>query len=130
LPTTIGQELDTARSDEQAATATEDSSKVVLDNADATSSGIELQSEHEQETLIPSSQETGVDVVSSSKDALTAHGVETEVEADTHGTDAATTWKNDLTEEHPVTEQPVIPTTEVFIFNSCGNALANLVLPL
>ena len=109
--------------------AAEGSSKVVLE-ADATG-GIELQSKIEQETVIPSAQETEVDVVSS-KDAPTAdvaHGVKTEVEAETHVTDAATTM-NDLTAvESREKEQPAIPTTEVSIFYSCGNTLTDLVLP-
>ena len=122
MPTTLEQEpeLDTAHSDELAGiAAVEDPSEVVLD-ADATG-GIELQSELEQETLIPSAQETGVDVVLSSEDALTAvvaHEVETGGGAETQAA-AATT---DLAAaELPETEQLVTPTTEVFIFYSCGN---------
>ena len=126
LSTTTEHELDTAHPDEPAAIA-EASPEIVL-NADAI--GVELQSEHEQETLTvlsPSSQETGVDVISSSKDALTA--AETEVEAETHGTDTATTT-NDLTAaEFFETEGPIMPTTEVFIFYSRENALADPVLP-
>ena len=121
LPTTIEHELDTAHPDELAGVAAEGSSKVVLDNADSTGGTIELQSELEQETLLPSAQleETGVDVVSISKDALTAHEVETETEANTHGTEPATTSKYVIAaEELPETEHPVIPTTEVFIFYS------------
>lgn len=134
LPTTIEPELDTPHSDEPAVIA-EGSSKVAL-NTDATG-GIELQSELQQETLTalsPSAQETGVDVISSSKDALTAvpaREVETEVEVETHGTDAATST-NDLqvaAAESPDTELPVMPATEVIIFYSCGNALADPVLP-
>jgi hypothetical protein len=130
LPATNEPERDeTAHSGEPAAIA-EGSSEVVI-NADATG-GIELQSEFEQE-ITSSAHETGVDVVSSSKDALTAvvpHEVETEVESETHGTDAATTTNDLVTGELPETEQPVMPTTEVFIFYSCGNVLADLVLPL
>ena len=126
LPTTNEPELDeTAHS----AAVAEGSSEVVT-NADATG-GIELRSEFEQE--ITSAQETGVDVVSSSKDALTAvvaHGVETEVESETHGTDGDSTTNDLAAGEFPETEQPVMPTSEVFIFNSCGDALANPVLPL
>ena len=111
---------------EHAAVVAEGSAKVVPDNADATGGTIEYQSELQQETSV---QETAVDSVSSSKDA--AHEVETEVEADTHGTDVATTSKNDLAaKELPETEQPVLHTPEVFIFNSCRNALADLVQPL
>ena len=114
MPTTV-HELETARSDESVAIAVEDSSKVVLD-ADATDGTLELQTELDQETDIPSAQETEVDVVSSSKDAPTAHDVETEVEADTHGPDTGTISKNDLAvEELPEkTEQHVIPITKVF----------------
>ena len=124
MPTTFEHDLDTAAHlDDSAATETEGSSKAVLDNADAIGGTIELQSELEQKTLIPSAEETGVDVVTST--ALTAHEVETGVEADTHGTDAATTSKNDLAaEELPDTEQPVVPTTEVFIFYPFANLLA------
>ena len=107
LPTSIEQDLPTTI--EHATIAAEGSTKVVLDNADETGGTIELQSELEQET---SARETAVDGVSSSKDA--AHEVETEVEADTHGTE---TSKNDLAKELPETEQPVLHTTEVFIFN-------------
>jgi hypothetical protein len=112
LHTTNESGLDeTAHSDEPG------SSEVVI-NADATG-GIELQSEFEQ--ITSSAQETGVDVVSSGKDALTAvvtHEGETEVESETQGTDAATT-KNDLSAaEFPEAEQPVMLTTEVFIFYS------------
>ena len=85
---------------------------MVLD-ADAAGNG--LQSELEQETLTPSAQDSGVDV-SSSKDALTvvvAH--EPEVEAET----PAVTTTNDLAAtELLVTEQPVMPSTEVFLFYS------------
>ena len=107
----------------------EDSSKAVL-NADATGD-IELQSELEQEALIPSPQETGVDaltvheveteadVVSSNKDALTAQKVEAEVEAGTQGTDAATTTNELAAVEPSEVEQLVVPTTEVFIFCPC-----------
>ena len=128
MPTTIEPELDSVHSDEPAGIA-EGLPEIALD-ADAT--GIELRSEPEQETLtvlFPSAQETGVDVVSSSKDALravVAHEVETEVDAETHGTDAA-----DLAAaEFPEAEQPVMPTTEVFIFYSCENVLADPVLLL
>ena len=62
-------------------------------------------------------QDTGVDAVSSSKDALRV-----ETEADTHGTDAATTSK---AEDLPETEQPIIRTTEVIILDSCGNVLTD-----
>ena len=120
MSTTIEQEpeLDTAHSNEPAGVAAEGSSKVIF-NADATG-GFELQSELEQETLIPSPQEREekkVDAVSSNNDTLTAHGVETEVEADTEGTNGVTT-ADDLTAEFPETEQPVIPTTGVFTFYS------------
>ena len=71
--------------------------------------------ELEQETtVIFTGQETDVNVISSSKDAPTSHEVETEVGTDTHGTDVATTSKNDLAAELPEMEQHVIPTTEVF----------------
>ena len=124
LPASIEQGLPTAI--EHAAVVAEGSAKVVPDNADATGGTIEYQSELQQETSV---QETAADSVSSSKDA--AHEVETEVEADTHGTDVATTSKNDLAaKELPETEQPVLHTPEVFVFNSCGNALADLVQPL
>lgn len=119
MPTSIEHELDTAHSDELAVVAG-DSSKVVL-NADVTGD-IDLQSEPQQETLTvlsPSAQETEVDVVSGSKDALTAvvaHEVDTEVEAETHATDAANTTNDIAAAESPETEQPVMPTTEVFIF--------------
>ena len=82
-----------------------------------------------QETLTvssPSAQETGVDVVSSSKNALTAVEVETEVESEAHGTDADTTTNDLAAKIIPEIEQPVMPTTDVFIFYSCENALANL----
>ena len=130
LPTTIEPELGTAHSDEPAAIAEGSTPEIVID-ANATG-GIELQSELEQEIkgLSPSAQETGEDVVSSSEDALTAvvaHEEETEVEAETHGTDAATTT-NDLAAAG--FHETVMPTTEVFIFYSCGNVLADLVLPL
>ena len=124
LPASIEQGLPTAI--EHAAVVAEGSAKVVPDNADATGGTIEYQSELQQETSV---QETAADSVSSSKYAV--HEVETEVEADTHGADVATTLKNDLTaKELPATEQPVFDTTEVFIFNSCENALADLVQPL
>ena len=73
-----------------------------------------------------------MDVVSSSKDALAAvvaHEAETEVEAETPGTDAATTTNELAAAEFSETEQPVLPTSEVFIFYSCGDALADPVLP-
>lgn len=120
MPTTIEHELDTAHSDELAIVA-EDSSKVVF-NTDITGDSIDLQSELQQETLTvlsPSVQETGVDVVSSNKDALTAvvaHEVDTEVEAEIHEADAATTTNDIAAAESPETEQPVLPTAEVFIF--------------
>ena len=131
LPTTIEHELeqDTTHLDEPAAIAGEGPSKAVLD-ADATGD-IELQSELEQETLkvlSPSAQESRVDVVSSSNDALTrvvTREVEIEVKAGTQGTDAATTSKDLTAKELPETDQPIVPTTEVFIFNSCGNVLTN-----
>lgn len=108
MPSIIEPELDDiAHSDEPAA----------ILNADA-NGGIERQSEFEQE-ITSSSKETGVDVVSSSKDALTAvvaHEVETEVEDETHGTKAATTTNDLVAAESPETEH-VIPTTEVFIFS-------------
>jgi hypothetical protein len=79
-----------------------------------------LNAELEQETLTvssPSAQETGVDVVSSS---VVAHDIGTEMKVETHGTDATTT-KNDLSAaEFPAAEQPVMLTTEVIIFYSCG----------
>ena len=124
LPASIEQDLPTTI--EHAAIAAEGSAKVVPDNADATGGSIELQSELQQETSV---QETAVDTVSSSKDAV--HEVETEVETETQGTIVVTTSKNDLAaKELPETEQPVLDTTEVFIFNSCENALADLVQPL
>ena len=104
LPTSIEQGLPTTI--EHAAIA-EGSAKVALDNANATGGTIELQSELEQET---SAQETALDGVPSSKDA--ALEVETEVEVDTHGTE---TSKN-AAKELPETEQPVLHTTEVFIY--------------
>ena len=100
-----------------AATATEDPSKVVLE-ADATG-GIELQTKIEQETPILSARETEVGVVSSSKDTVVAHNVETE--------EAATTT-NDLAAA-VLPDQPVVPDTEVFIFYSRRSALADSVLP-
>ena len=132
LPTTIEHELDT-HSNESAGVAVEGSSNDVLDNADATGGTIELLSELERENPIPSAQpeETGVDVVSISKDALTAHEVETEVEVDTHVTTPAPTSKNDLAaEELSESEQPVIPTTEVFIFYSFAKSWLTQVLHL
>ena len=131
MPTTIEPELDTAHFDEPAAIA--EGSPEIAHDANVTG-GIEHQSKPEQETLTalsPSAQETGVDVVSSSKDALTAvvaHEVETEVEAETPGTDAATTTNELAAAEFSQTEQPVLPTYEVFIFYSCGDALADPVL--
>jgi hypothetical protein len=118
LHTTIEPELDTAHPDEPAAIV-ENSPKTVLN------------AELEKETLTVSSlstQETGVDVVSSSMEVLTAdvaHGVGTEVKAETHGTDAATATNDLAAVGFPETEQPIMPTTNVFIFYSCGNALAN-----
>ena len=118
----------------QVAAAIAEGSPEIVFNPNATS-GIEHQSEPEQETLTvlsPSTQESGVDVVSSSKDAPTvdvAHEVETEVEAETHGTDAATATNDLSAAELPETERPVKPTTEVFIIHSCGNTLADQVLP-
>ena len=113
MPTTIRRELETAHSNEPASIA-EGLSNVVLD-ADATGS-VELQSELEQETLIPSTQERGVDVVSSSKDALAAvvaHDMETEVEAETQ----VATATNDLPEaDLPEMEHSVMSTTEVLSF--------------
>ena len=125
MPTTIEpeHELDAAHSDEPAA---EGSSK----EADGTG-GSELQSEIEQETPIPSAQETEVDVVSS-KDGSTAdvvHEVKTEVETETQGAEAAATT-NDFAEEIlPEKEHPVVPTNKVFII-LLGKALADPVLPL
>jgi hypothetical protein len=124
LPTTTEQELDTAHSNDPA-TIAEDSSNVVL-HTDVTSD-VELQSEVEQETRTPSTRGT----VSSSKDALTAvvaHEVETEAKAETQGTNDATST-NALAAEFPETEQPVAPTTEVFISYSCRKMLADPVLP-
>ena len=112
LPTTIEEEteLDIVHSDEPAGLAAEGLSKVVFD-AVATG-GIEHQSDFEQETHTSSAQ----DVVSG-KDALTAivaHQVE-KVDAETE----AATATNDLAPaDQPETEQPAIPTTEVFIFFS------------
>lgn len=132
MPTTIERELDIPHSDEPAVLP-EGLSKVALD-ADATG-GIGPQSELQQETvtaLSPPALETGVDIVSSSKDALTAvaaREVENDVEAETHGTDAATTTNDLAAAESPETEQHVMPTTEVFIYNPCGNALADPILP-
>ena len=57
--------------------------------------------------------------------AVVAHGVETEVEAESHKTDAAIGTNDLAAAESPETEQPVVLTTEVFIFYSCRNALAN-----
>ena len=112
LPTTIEHELITAHSDEPA-TIAEGSSNVVLDE-DATG-GVELQPELEQETLTvlsPSAQETEV---SSSKDAPTVtREVETEEEAETQGTGAATTTNDLAAAELPETEQSFMPSTEVF----------------
>ena len=130
LPTTIEHEIDT-HSDELAGVAAEASSKDVLDNADPTGGTIELLSELERETPIPSAQPVEMDVVSISKDALTVHEVETEVEADTRGTAPAPTSKNDLAaEELSETEQPVIPTIEVFIFYSFAKSWLTQVLHL
>ena len=125
LPTTTEQEteLDIVHSDEPAGLAAEGLSKVVFD-AVATG-GIEHQSDFEQETHTSSAQ----DVVSG-KDALTAivaHQVENEVDAETE----AATATNDLAAaDLPETEQPAIPTTEVFIFFSYADVLADLVLRL
>ena len=128
MATTVDSELDIVHSDEPAAIA--EGSHEIVPNI---TGGIEHQSEIEQETLStalsPPAQETGVDVVPSSKDAVVAHEVEAEVEAEKHGTDAATATHDLVITELPETEQPVIPTTEVFISCSCGNALADLVLP-
>ena len=70
--------------------------------------------------------------VRSEHDTVVAHEVETEVEAEveaeTPGTDAATATNDLAASEPPETEQPVVPTTEVFIFYSCGNVLADPVL--
>ena len=116
LPINIepGHKLDSAHSDELATIAAEGSSKGILE-VDATG-GIELQSEVEQETPIPSAQETEVGVVSSSKDAIVAHKVETEVEAETLETDAATASNDLAASESAETEHSVVPTTEVYIF--------------
>ena len=127
MPTTTEQELDTVHSNEPAAIE-EGSSKVVLD-ADTTG-GIEFQSELE-ETLTPSAPETRVDIVSSNKDAPTAvvaYELETQEEAERQGINAATAT-NDLAAEFSEMEQPIFPTTEVFSLYSCGNVLADPVLP-
>lgn len=94
---------------------------------------IELQSELKQEiptVLSTTAQEKGVDIVSTSKDTPTTvvHEVESEVEAETRGTDAliATTAAGDLVAAE--TEQPVVQTTEVFIFYSRANPFADLAL--
>lgn len=114
MPITIEQELDAAHPEKPAAIA-EGSPKIAY-KADAIG---ERQSEYEQETIMvlsPSVQETGVDVASSSKDALTdtvAHEAETGVVVEKQRADTAKTT-NDLAAEFPETEQPVIPTTEVF----------------
>ena len=124
MPTTIEPELDTAHFDEPAAIA--EGSPEIAHDANVTG-GIEHQSKPEQETLTalsPSAQETGVDDVSSGKDAQTtavAHGVESEVEAEVQGTHAVTTTNDLAAAEFPETEQHVMPTTEVFIFYSLWN---------
>ena len=82
--------------------------------------------ENQGEIITSSAQETGVDVVSSSKNALSAVEVETEVESEAHGTDADTTTNDLAAKIIPEIEQPVMPTTDVFIFYSCENALADL----
>ena len=132
LPTTIEHEQETApHSDEPATIAAEGSSKVVHETD--TTGDIELEPELEQGTLLPSAQgkeETRVDAVSSSNDALTAREVETEVEADTHEMGAAATTDDLTATELPQTEQPIMPTIEVLIFNSCGNVLTDPVLRL
>lgn len=109
---TIEPKLEAAHSDESASLGAEGSSTVVL-NAD--------------ETGIASSQETGVDVVSSNK---TAHEVETEVEAGTQVTDTATSSNDLAATELSEAELPVMPNTEVFIYTSCENVLADPVLHL
>jgi hypothetical protein len=59
--------------------------------------------------------------------AVVAHEVDTEVEAETQAAPAM----NDLAAaELPESEQPVMPATEVFTFYSCGNVLADLILPV
>jgi hypothetical protein len=93
---------------------------------------IELQSELKQEipVLSTASQEKGVDIVSTSKDTPTTfvHEVESGVEAETCGTEAliAATTAADLVAAE--TEQPVVQTTEVFIFYSRANPFADLPL--
>ena len=61
---------------------------------------------------------------------VVAHEVESEMEAETHRTDAATATNDLAAAESPETEQPIMPKTKVFIFYSCGNVLAELVLSL
>ena len=119
LPATIEPHQDTTHQDEPDVIAEQGSSKVQLD-ADGTR-GLEPQSELEQENLTSSAQGTGVDV-------LTAQKVETEEEARTQGMDAASTTNKFASLEFPETEQPVVPTTEVFIFCSC-DAFTDPVLP-
>ena len=48
--------------------------------------------------------------------AVVAHGVENEVEAETHGTVAATATNELAAAESPETDQPVLPSNEVFMY--------------
>ena len=50
------------------------------------------------------------------------------LEAETHEADAATTMNDIAAAEFSETEQPVVPTIEVFIFHACGNVLPDPVL--
>jgi hypothetical protein len=126
LSTSIGHEPETVHSEEPV----EGPSENVFDG---NTPGIELQSELEHEPVLSTtSQETGVDVVSTSKDTSTpvvVHEAETEVETETHETDtliSATAAIVLLAAESTETEQP---TAEVLISYSCANPFADLVSP-
>ena len=127
LPPSIEHEPETTHLDVPAGTA--EGSHDALETTAAVSPSIE------QETatvLSTPDQETGVDAVSTSEDSLTAVVVreaESEVEPETRGLIPATTANDLVATESTDAQQPAILTTEVFIFHSCANSFADLILP-
>ena len=120
--TSVEHEPETTYSDEPAAIS-EGSPDVALALGDT-----ELESGLEQETLV-TPQETGGDARTGT--AVATHEVEAKGETESHETDAlvAAASVEDLVPAVSIEkEQPVISTTGVFIFYSCGDSFADPVL--
>lgn len=123
LPTSVKYEPETTHSDGPAVIS-EGSPDVALDRNALDDT--ELEPRLEQETPA-TAQETGGDA----RTAVATHEVEPEEETESHETEAivAVTSVEDLIPaESTEKEQPVISTTEVFIFYSCGDLFADPVL--